>query len=322
MPYGNTLIITANGAGVMDGSDPEGQSGGYLPARDDVNDHTMGHSLWAYTGGDLAQETPLTLGGEWVGRLAANSGRNYGGTFTFGQYSNHLAQSWPNINISGEYTNNTQDPNPNADGFPGENYNQFMTMPSNFLESDMGGPPYSQPVAGSAADCDTLFGNARTSYPSCELFLYVHEPDAGQWAGGLNKSDAERSAYNQAVYGDYWTWHKNKSAAITRQHYLVPVGPSIARIWENEAYLQNNVAFNEMYGDDAPHGSENIYLLKAIVFYRVCFRQRPNVVGLDLSGATQLIPEITNNLTAIESAINDAVIYFDTDSGGRVLGTT
>lgn len=318
MPYGNTLIIAANGAGVMDGSDPEGLTGGPPPTRSTANYMVFGHSLFTYTGGDAAPATSLTQSGNWLGRLATASDTQSGGNHLFGQYSNHNAQPWPNPNTNGGFTDNTFDPWPSGN-FPDQSFELFLLMPSNFLESDMGGPPYSQPVANSVSEFNTLYDNIIASYPSAEITLYCHEPDAGQWPGGVNKSSQERDDYNAAVSGDYLDWFIEKQDAIVasgRDILMAPVGPIIADLWQNEAYM-SGVAFNEMYGDDAPHGSENIYLLKAMIMYRMWFRQNPNVGALSLTGATQLIPEVTNNLIAIRDYIETRLNYYNAN-GVRV----
>lgn len=284
----------------------------------EIQQHTMGLSLWHYGG---SVESPSATSTDFTGvaaclvRLCEASGTSYGGSLTFGFMSQHVAQSWPSINYSGRWYTTGDDPSP-TDTFAGQSYTHGVIMPSNFLAADMGEAPlYDDPVTTFQGDFETIFDNMRTSYPSMEITLFVHEPDAGQWAGGANMNASQRSNYNAAISGAYLDWFKSAQNAIEgggRTIRTAPVGPIIADLWENESYM-STLEFNEMYGDDAPHGTENNYLLKALVMYQFWYRQNPNVASLNTTGFTQLSAEITDNLASIVSYIEQRLNYYNSN---------
>ncbi len=305
-------------ADVMDGRNPGGLSG-----QTPINSssfYIFGHSLATYDGGDDAPATSYTRTGEWYGLLAQASGTAAGGAHTFGQFSNHNAQPWPNVNISGKYLiGNTFDPIPD-DTFPGESLEHFLTMPSNFLEEDMGGPPYTQPITTAQGALETLIDNILSVYPSSEVFLYVHWPDGGFYAGGVNMSRATFTSYNNATMGGYLDWHVDLQNAIIgngRSLRTIPVGPIIAWLFENEAYL-SSLEFSDVYGDSAPHGSENIYFLAALICYRTIYMQNPNIGTFTFPpAAAQIRAEISSNVASIVTAIDSRLDYFNTLSGSN-----
>jgi hypothetical protein len=72
---------------------------------------------------------------------------------------------------------------------------------------------------------------------------------------------------------------------------MFPVGPVVAWLFENESYLQS-LNFYDFYGDSAPHGSENVYLLAALVVYQSMYQATPNINNFTIpAAATQIRPE-------------------------------
>lgn len=276
--------------------------------------HVFGHSLFTYTGGDAAPDTAYTKVGEWLGLLAGHASLSSVGSFTFGFYSGHNAQDFSGdgsgVTITGSYDiGNTT---PFTGNFSGQNYSLFLSMPSNFLAVDMGEPPYTNSTLTTQGEWEDLDDNIDLVYPSAEHVLYIHWPDAGPYAVSSTNARADFTTYNNATMAEYLNWH------ITLQDNLVtagrtirafPVGPIIAWLFENVNEL-NALNFNDVYGDSAPHGSENIYFLAALVCFRSIYGHFPNLAGFTFPGAaTQMRSEITNNLPVIDAAVKTRLDY-------------
>jgi hypothetical protein len=290
--------------------------------------NVFGHSLFTYVGGDDAVATAYTNAGDWLGLLAGVSGNESVGSYTFGQIENHNLLDWSNVNnvtVSGAY--NIGNTSVFGEGFADKNFTHFYLMPSNFLEADMGGPPYSSSVATTQAGLETLIDNINGYYAGAEKILYVHWPDGGfyineQQGETLNTlNDRSRfTEYNEDVIQDYLAWHVNLQNAINANGHnvrTIPVGPVIAWLFENESYLQS-LNFTDVYGDSAPHGTENIYLLAALVVYQSIYQTNPDLENFTIpSAATQIRPEIANNLPAIVAAI-EARLNFHNANGVNV----
>lgn len=285
-----------------------------LPPVSQSEYHIFGHSLAVYTGGDLAPASDYTSVGEWIGLLAQNSGAEAFGTFTFAQFSDANAEPWPNPNINGSFDiGNNFDPSPTGT-FSQRNYHHFYMMASNFLAVDMGPYPFDNSIATAQSEMETLIDNIQSVYPSAESFLYIHSHDAGdnvRYPGMENMARPAFTTYNTDVQNEYLNWHTGLQDAVhaTRPIRSIPVGPTIAWLCENESYL-TSLDFSDLYGDSAPHGSENIYFLAALVCYRVVFRQNPVVSDFVFpAAATQMLSAITDNVQSIVNAIESRLTF-------------
>ncbi|MEE4301594.1 MAG: DUF5666 domain-containing protein [Pseudomonadales bacterium] len=286
--------------------------------------HVFGNSLFTYDGGDLAPNSVYTRAGTWLGRLAGFSAKEAVGSFTFGFYSNFNALDWgsaSSVRISGNYNEGGGNTPPFTGDFSAQDYTHFLSMPSNFLEDEMGGPPYDRPVDNTRLAFAELDSNIDLYYPEAEHFLYVHWPDASVgYAVGATGSRADFAVYNNNTIGEYLGWHIRLQDSLEANGVSVrtiPAGPVIAWLFENEPYL-TGLDFYDVYGDDAPHGSENIYLLAALVVYQVIYGEQPDLSSFTIpSGATQIRPEIAGNLPAISAAI-EARLEFHQSNGVNV----
>ncbi len=310
----NGQMIIVNNNGVMNGNDPLGLAGGPTPLPTPIASstyHVFGHSLFTYTGGDVATPTQWTTTGEWLGLLAQASGTTSAGSYNFGFFANHNAHGWPNVSIQNTYPANSSNPSPDG-SLAGHSYEHFYIMPSNFLEADMGMPPHNQPVTTATADASTLIDNILSVYPSGEIFLYVHWGDAGTYPGGVNMDRASFITYSIDQHTTYLDWHIAWQDALVssgRNVRTIPVGPIIGWLFENEGYLAG-LNFNQVYGDSAPHGTENIYFLAALICYRAMYGQDPNVAAFTFpAGATQIINEISSNVPALVNSIRARLDY-------------
>jgi len=278
--------------------------------------HVFGHSLFTHTfnnEGYLYEATDFTQAGNWLGLLAAADGHESVGSHTFGQVDSHNTLSWldGDVSINGAYdTGNTT---PFTGMFTNQHYTHFYLMPSNFRETDMGPPPFNSAVATAQAGFAALIDNIDRWYPQAEKLLYVHWHEFHGPNYGLGQDTplpsigrAQFTAYNNEVINEYLGWHISLQNALTangRSIRTIPVGPVIAWLLENESYLQP-LNFSDLYADGAPHGNENIYFLASLVVYRAVYQVNPNLSNFTVpSAATQIRPEIANNLASIVSAI-------------------
>lgn len=274
----------------------------------------FGHSLFIYTGGDSAPTTNYTNVGEWLGVLADNSGTESSGGYRFGFTDAHNNLNWSssaNITPNGIFSlNNTSTFDSGFNGLAGDDIDHFYFMPSNYLGSDMGQFPFTSSTNNYRGDAEELIDNILSLFPASEQILYIHEPDAGPF-GGADLSRSQFTTYNNATMNEYLDWHvrlQDNILANGRIIKSVPAGPVLAWLFENESYLQS-VQFNQLYGDSAPHGSESIYFLKALVVYMSIYQQDPVVSGLVFPPGTTVRDEIQNNLLAIVSAIRSRLEF-------------
>lgn len=271
--------------------------------------YVFGHSLFT-NGGTVGEYDNV---GNWLNVLAGNSSNTASGAFTFGQIDVHLAHPWPNVStITGTYEGNTRNPVPN-ELFPGNLFEHFYVMPSNFLSTEMGQSPFSNSPAATATNLQSIIDDILVSYPSGDIILYCHWQDAGPYAGQENMTRATFTTYNNDCMGDYLDWFVDLQDLIVasgRNIRMFPVGPIIAWLLENESYLQS-LDFNQLYADSAPHGLDTIYFLAALVVYRAIYRQNPVVSGLTYPVGSVIRGEVTSNLSTIVTQIESRLTYYN-----------
>ena len=84
---------------------------------------------------------------------------------------------------------------------------------------------------------------------------------------------------------------------------MMPVAAVTTWLLDNIPALQS-ITFEQLYADNAPHGSENIYFLDALTYFRQLFGVSLNVGNFSFPvEATQIRSEIINNLQDIVDAI-------------------
>jgi hypothetical protein len=276
--------------------------------------HVFGNSTFTYDGGSPAPATSYTRAGEWLGLLAGASSRKSVGSYTFGFYDTWNAYNWGSpasgVQISGNYSiGNTE---PWTGDITNSNYTDFINMPSNFFGDEMGQQPFNSPVTTVVTRINNLIDNINSVHADVNHILYAHWADAGPYSVASTNTRADFTIYNNSQLGDYLDWFIEAQDAVIaggRPMRMFPVGAIIAWLFENESYLQS-LNFYDVYGDDAPHGSENIYLLVAMICYRCIYGSGPDLAAFTIPpAATQIRSEISNNLPAIDAAIRDRLIF-------------
>ncbi|WP_111979507.1 cadherin-like domain-containing protein [Algibacillus agarilyticus] len=281
------------------------------------NYFVFGHSLFTFDGGDLATPTLYTRAGNWLGMLALASGTKASGGGIFGQIPGHLAQS-ANTGVGYAYECNSDiywDPDMDGTSFEQQSFDDVIFMPSNYEEP-------SRPVIDSLAPAAELVEFITENQPSADVFIYEHWPDSPLAIQSLGDDPisvinaAGFSEYNQYTAGDYHEWFVDyqdqvNAATPNTSIRMIPVGPIIADLLENETYM-SDVVFTDMYGDSAPHGMENTYLLAALITYRVMFEANPDLTQFVIPAtAVQIIPEIAENLPEIVNFIEQRLAYYN-----------
>jgi hypothetical protein len=161
--------------------------------------------------------------------------------------------------------------------------------------------------------------------PNSELVIYEHWPQPnladgiGNNANMADLTESERQFYRAYTSGGYHDWHIQWQNLIVARYpnsvvRMIPVGPIIADLIENEPYMAS-AAYTELYADDSPHGSRTIYFLAALITYRVLYEESPNS---NFDAPDYILEEVRNNLPAVVSYIDERVSHYNAN-GTRVF---
>ena len=224
--------------------------------RSAVSQFIFGHSLATFDDPEGAS-TQWTRMGEWLGEFASASGTDSTAGGKFGQLAN-FNSNWTTYgpptdgtetlsDIQYTYPANTQPFMPDGT-FAGSDFDYVMIMASNFGWLDQ------SPTGDRLTEALALIDNIIGEEPDTTIVVYCHWPDVPLVAsriGGIvddeNLTPAEAAGYWALTRDDtgtdgYLKWHIDWFDAITAARpnvniQMIPVGPIIGDLLENESYL-------------------------------------------------------------------------------------
>ncbi|MGH1428190.1 MAG: immunoglobulin-like domain-containing protein [Arenicella sp.] len=258
-----------------------------------VRQFTFNHSLWQHNFDSNA------VTGYWVGDFANASNTTYAWNGQFGQLDYHGLPPSPNLgSLNSEDLWNNEDPRVPMyrETFEEVDLDNLIIMPDNFSQG--GVSDVSQFHLDSALRVIDYLGAAQPDKP---IIIYEHWPEAV--ADVLN--DSQWNAYHAQTRGVYHQWFLNYQNALSAQRpnlsvRMVPVGPIIADILNNPALSTSSLAWTDLYEDNAPHGTSNLYFLAGLVTYQAMF-------GQPVTSAYSAPNEIDGRIASEFTALNDYV---------------
>ncbi|MGH1543161.1 MAG: immunoglobulin-like domain-containing protein [Arenicella sp.] len=287
---------------------------GDLPnAVDSVRQFTFNHSLWDHNGATNA------VTGYWVGDFASASNTTYAWSGQFGQLDYHELPPRPWLGSLNSEDLWSEDPYIDGDinrpnplyraTFEEVELDNIIIMPNNF---GRGGNEVSQTYLD---DTYRVIDDIAVRQPDVPVIIYEHWPEA--IADILNREQWDD--YHVLQLGDYHQWFLNYQNIIAEQRpdielLMIPVGPIISDIMTNSALQTSQMAWQELYDDNAPHGTPDLYFLAGLVTYQALFGQ-PVIDSYTVPSQIDLT--IANEF----SALNDYVwqrLNFYNDNGVRV----
>jgi len=245
-----------------------------------------------------------------LGALARDNGKEAGGTGQFGQLDYHAVPPAPQLG----YTTSTFDPWPNG-AFGDQSFSHVLLMPDNFQLTFFSPSAY-------MSDTTRILDYVVAQSPNSEIVLYEHWPEpnlTGSFGDAANLSNSEWRDYRDFTLGEYHDWFVGWQNLIAAEYSntavrMIPVGQVITDLLDNEPYMAA-IAFNELYADDAPHGSRTAYFLAALICYRAMYLESPSTAFVPPEGT--ILDPVRNNLPAIISYIDERLTYYNSN-GVRV----
>jgi predicted RecA/RadA family phage recombinase len=261
-------VGTANLIVVVDGV------GGEPVPQSSVRQFTFNHSLWQH------DESSNAVTGYWVGEFATASQTSYAWNGQFGQLDYHGIGDGVNLDVG---------PSPNlgsansTDVFPSVNthfrdvyIDNVIIMPSNFDQRtaplvDSGLISAAQRVVDYVVDEGTYGGQHSESM----VYIYEHWQEA---SAAFPLTESEWTEYHTTTTQGYHQWFLNYQYQLMASRpeidfRMIPVGPIIADILQNNSLQASGFTFSELYDDGAPHGKPEIYFLAGLITYQAMYGQ-------------------------------------------------
>lgn len=254
-----------------DTSADDGGTEGMDPVHADVRNYIFGHSL-VFNAPDA--NVPI-----WLSAIATEAGYSYGMSGQYGFASTHAAELPPDPNWGIEGVTSVWDGD-SGQSFSDVEFNTVLFTEGNFFQYLP--PTESEPGAMSSVD-NTLavFDWVAEAQPDVRYVVYENWPDMAAFTdakfGGQYPSDEEVAAYHDYTQGDFHQWWVDYREALAQARpeldiVMVPVGSVLAELLTTTL---SDIPVEDLYLDNAPHGTPTLYFLAGVITYMGMYGNPP-----------------------------------------------
>ena len=265
----------------------------------------------------------------WINDIVNNTSNSFGFTGQFGQLSNHVDQLPPNDNIGFPSVSSPWNSSM-GQTFETSSINTILLTAANFIQWDLPTNPDPADPQGRTIveNTETLFDWCDNQIPNMRYYIYGNWPemDNANAFPPTVPTQEEVEEFHEITIGnigsfDSW-WLQYQDALMDSRPLLnvrlIPVGRIISQI--HTEIIPNQIPFDELYEDSAPHGRANTYFLAGLISYMAMYEHKaPD----DYMPSTLIHPAIRNNLSIINEFIWQELNDFNFPNGSsRVFHTT
>lgn len=195
---------------------------------------------------------------------------------------------------------------------------------ANFIQWQPPSAPY--PYQGGItplSTTETLLDWLVLQEDSMSIYIYENWPDMSPYLGsGFPPNQTEFDNYNSYTSNDFHNWwlEYQDSLLIARPEInvrMIPVGLLLTELFEG---ILSDLPILDIYEDDAPHGTNNLYFLAGLITYMSIYNEpAPSTFQLPAS----LHSEIHDNYTLIVDYVwNGLESFNDPNGNSRVFYET
>lgn len=222
-----------------------------------VRQFTFNHSLWEHAGTENATV------GYWLGEFAKASKTKYAWNGQFGQMDYTALP--PSAQLGS--VNSPDIWVPESSSFGRLKIDNIVIMPPNYVQYESG--------SKEVKEAQRVIDYVAKEQPGVIHYIYEHWPEA--IADQL--SDSQWSDYKKQTSGAYHTWFVSYQDQLIKSRpdidiRMIPVGPVITDILNNQSLQASSYKWSELYEDNSPHGTDDLYFLAAIATYQAMYGQK------------------------------------------------
>ncbi|MGP6089432.1 calcium-binding protein [Antarctobacter jejuensis] len=252
----------------------------------------------------LSEEADFTNVPHWINQMAQADGRSFSVDGQWG-FLRNFADSGPTANwsfpgVSGAWS-------PGQGGFRDGRFDAVIVTPANFIQYQLPDVPYDgdNPTGESPLGAlQRLLDWVEANSPDSRLFVYEGWAAMDGIVGVFPPSPRETQAYHAFNAGEYHQWFQDlvNVLEVTRpgtEVALIPVASILASIFAEGGVL-GDLPPEALYTDNAPHGTQALYLLAAMVSYVWIYDAPPPEA---FSPPATLHPDVVERYPEIAEAI-------------------
>lgn len=290
----------------------------------DVDLYVFGHSLIDWGTPTIPVPNRETAVPYWMNHIANHTGKNYAATGQFGFLPNHTippSPNWGYPSVISPWDDSTQT-------FASSSIDHILITAGNFIQYELPTGPHPLNNTTTAVDeTNRIFDWVNQQKPNSRYYIYANWPEMDTqlpFPPNIPSANEISSFYSDSGTGNFAAWwetYQNDMLAA-RPNYntrLIPVGKLISEIVNN--VITTPIAFDNLYEDSSPHGRASTYFLAGLITYMAMYEEQPDLSNYD--PGTTVIPEIRNNLTAINTYIWTELMAYNFSNGdSRVFYNT
>lgn len=158
---------------------------------------------------------------------------------------------------------------------------------------------------------------------SVRMYVYENWPDMAPYlSDGFPPTRSDMQKYHDYTEGEFHDWWiEYHDSLLTYRPDLevrmIPVGPIIARLLQTDQL--ENIPYDELYEDDAPHGRASIYFLASLVTYMATYEEKapstynvPSIIYEDIRDHYDfIVNQIWDELVSFNLSNGDSRVFFD-----------
>jgi hypothetical protein len=267
----------------------------------------FGNSLVFFTGDSAYSNVPI-----WMDLFAETAGHHYAVAGSFGFLRNFADQDppfsqWGFAGVDGAW-------DPDVTSFADASFDRFFITPANFIQDVS---PDSTYIGDTRSPLDAVLdivGGVVTDHPTAQILIYEGWADMGPYAAELPIAASALGAYYTYSQGIYHDWYLSlvedvNTANPAANLALLPVATILADILTGPL---STVPTEALYVDTAPHGTDTVYFLAAMITYQATYGEQ---VPLPTSLPGDLHPTVLSAFATI-----NALIETELESAGFVIG--
>ncbi|WGW04468.1 calcium-binding protein [Tropicibacter oceani] len=256
----------------------------------------------------LSEQSDHTNIAHWLNEMAKADGRSFAVDGQWGFLRNFAdglppTANWSFPGVKGAWSPDTD--------FAAGRFDAVMITPANFIQYQLPDVPYDgdnptgeSPLGAMLRLTDWIAGQS----PGSRIFLYEGWAEMAGVTGGFPPDADALDRYHAFNQGDYHRWYQDLVQGLSQARpdttvTLIPVAAILSGLM-GEGGLLHGLPARAFYVDDAPHGTEALYLLAAMVSYAALYDAPP---PSDWRPPARLHPEVVAQYPQIAAAIWQAM---------------
>ena len=272
-----------------------------------ISQYIFGNSLVSYAEGGAETHVPV-----WLDRLAEEAGNSYATSGGYGFLRNFADRAEPLDAWGYQGVEDSWDGDTESFGEAG--FNSILITPANFIQYQGAEQSYWDEPRSPLDAVNDIVADVRADYPDAPVLIYEGWPDMGPFSGTIPPSASAEAAYYDYTLNDYHDWYVDLVAQVndtdpSANVALIPVAPVLAELFTGTLA---GIPAEDLYVDNAPHGTETVYFLASLITYSAIYGE-PAPASFDVP--SNIHPTVAANYPAIVQEIHTAVEEYQGDGG-------